>query len=127
MMLGNVVEEFVKKFGKKDANGKEEENDEEEEHKQVRKESRVEESEGQNEMEDFGDESGLYYYSKEDGAYKIFDPANKKWSLSQTKPDENKLAELKKVMDELKQKEDEMAKRIHYDIAGETEQQVHDL
>lgn len=62
-VLDNVVEEYVKKFGKKE---KKKDIDEEE--------ADPNEAENQNEQDE------LFYYSKEDKAFKVFNPRSKKWS-----------------------------------------------
>ncbi len=57
------MEEYVKKFGKKE-----------------KKQDKDEEEEDPNEQVNDKDQDELFYYSKEDKAFKVFNPRTKKWS-----------------------------------------------
>lgn len=96
-VLDNVVEEYVKKFGKKDKKqGDQDEEDKDED----------DEPEAKNEIED---ESGLYYYSKEERLHKLFDPRTKLWSGQISKPTENQLSKLRQLSEEVKKEEQDFA------------------
>jgi len=69
-VLDEVVQEYVKNLtNKKPADKKEEENSAD--------------KAGEDPSQDNDD---LYYFSKQEGAYKVFDPRSKTWSLNSEKP-----------------------------------------
>eukprot|EP00347_Sterkiella_histriomuscorum_P022714 403337435 len=129
-MLDSVVEEYVKKFGKKD---KQNDQDEDEQnnnaelkpHRQSKFSKDPNQYDDDDQEGDGNDESGLFYYSKEDKQYKIFDPTTRLWTSQSHKPDPATIENLKRINEEVKKDQQDLAKKIH-EIAGDTDKQIHD-
>ena len=73
--------------------------------------------------EDHGDATNddIYYYSKPDKQYKVFDPKGKTWSMQTTKPTEDQVSALRTTQEEVKQSEKKIIDEIRHDIAGESD------
>ena len=74
---------------------------------------------------DSGDEENalndneLFYFSKEEKCYKVFNPRSKQWTKQQVKPSDAQIKALREIAEQLQKEEEELAKQIHHDIAGE--------
>ena len=88
------MDEYVKKFGKKqDKNHKDDDDDKDPFNpfnvpSNKRGNTTINNDKDDDDDLDADDESGLCYYSKEEKQFKIFDPRTKKWSGQATKPTE---------------------------------------
>ena len=66
------------------------------------------------------DNDDLYYFSKQDGAYKVFDPRTKQWTAQPDKPSVEIIKELRSAFSDARQEEQKLIDEIHRGIAGET-------
>ena len=70
-VLDEVVQEYVKNLSNNKEGGKKKKREEEDSEPSIAK---------QDDQDTSQDNDSLFYYSKEDQAYKVFDPRTKKWS-----------------------------------------------
>lgn len=104
-VLDEVVLQYMKKFELKK---KGQQSDEEEEKLELK-----------NEEDKDNNNEDLFYFSKEEKCYKVFNPRKKQWSAQSNKPSVAQVEALREIADQLKKEEEELVKQIHHDIAGE--------
>lgn len=96
-VLDDVVQSYVSKLGTQTKKAKDEEH------------------ESSSESEPDGEDCDLYYYSRPDKCYKVFDPASKTWSSRTAPPSEEEIEKLRGQQEE----EQKLINIIKHDIAGD--------
>ncbi|CDW88320.1 rna binding domain protein [Stylonychia lemnae] len=124
-VLDNVVEEYVKKFGKKEKKDNNDKEGDQDEQSFEDAENNLNKNAKEADKNDDEDDSGLFYFSKEEKQFKIFDPVTKKWSGQQIKPSQEQIARLRIASEEIKKQEDDFALKIHHEIAGDSDETIH--
>ena len=64
------------------------------------------------------DNDDLYYFSKQESAYKVFDPRTKLWTAQPGKPSVESIRELRAALTDARQEEQNLIDEIHLGIAG---------
>ena len=98
-VLDEVVQEYVKNLANKKSDG---EGGKKEKRKRLEDEEDGSHPSAKPDEEASHDNDDLYYFSKLENSYKVFDPRTKTWSVAQEKPSADSLTQLRAAQEEIK-------------------------